>query len=372
MAVKCTKIIEAMETLAPLYLAESWDNVGLQIGDLDRSVHKILVSLELTNEVIDEAIAKDIDMIIVHHPLIFKGIKSIVWNHAEGKMIQRLIQRGIQLYCSHTNLDVAVGGTNDYIAQLLNLEDIRPLKITRTTKYYKLVVFVPKSHVDIVREAMCSFGAGHIGKYSHCTFQSEGMGTFKPLEGANPFIGSCNHLEHVEESRIETIVSDDKLSTVLSEMISAHPYEEVAYDIIPLQHEAEHYGIGRVGVLEEPAHLFVLCEEIKNKLGMSHIRIIGDVNRIVKKIGLCTGSGAEYISDAFKLGCDCYITGDVKYHEAQYALQLGMTVIDAGHYETENIACQLIVDYLKQASASRQFDVELLTSTTYINPFQVL
>ncbi|KXG75896.1 Nif3-like dinuclear metal center hexameric protein [Thermotalea metallivorans] len=369
---KCQKIINFIENFAPSPLAERWDNVGLQIGDRDKAIHRVMVCLEVTDAVIDEAVSKNIDMIITHHPLIFKPVKSIRWDDPIGRMIQRLIRQDIVLYCVHTNLDVADGGTNDAIALALNMEEIKPLTNTYKEKFFKLAVFVPESHVEAVREAMCSAGAGHIGNYSHCTFQTLGIGTFQPLEGSNPFIGTRNTLERISEYKLETIVSHKMLHPTIEKMLKAHPYEEVAYDVFALENEVDARGMGRIGVLREPVKLSIFCEKIKSKLELQTIRIAGDANRFVRKIALCTGSGSEFIYDAYQAGCDCYITGDVKYHDAQYALQLGIAVIDAGHFETENFACKMIAQYLGEMARQQKYDIEIMESTAYINPFHVL
>lgn len=372
MSKKLSQIVEIMENIAPAYLAETWDNVGLQIGDSHKMINKIFVCLEVTDSVIHEAVSKDVDMIICHHPLLFQPVKIIRTDDPIGRMIHQLIKHDIALYCAHTNLDSIAGGTNDVLAQLLNIIDLKPLIPVDKEKYFKLCVYVPKSHIEDVRDAICSTGAGHIGNYSHCTFQIDGVGTFKPLEGTNPFIGTRGTLEKVSEYKLETIVSSTHLNTTIEKMLKAHPYEEVAYDVIPLKNDIHKYGLGRVGALMEPVKLSLLCEEIKQKLGMQAIRFVGDVNKKIKKVGLCTGSGAEFIYDAFQAGCDCYITGDVKYHDAQYAIGLGIAVIDAGHFETENITAAVLVERLNKIIGEKGFDVEVLLSDTYINPFQII
>jgi dinuclear metal center YbgI/SA1388 family protein len=369
---KCRTIINLIEGVAPTHLAESWDNVGLQIGNLDGEVHKVMVCLEVTDAVIVEAIEKKVDMIITHHPLIFKAIKSICASDPIGKMLHKLIRNDIILYCAHTNLDTAIGGTNDVVAQALNLEGVTFLRKTYQETFYKLVVFVPETHIEVVRVSICEAGGGHVGDYSHCTYQTMGTGTFMPLEGSNPYIGKKNELEKVEEYRLETIVSHKNLKEVLQKMKEAHPYEEVAYDVFALSNNIESFGMGRIGMLKESIKLSLLCDELKLKLGLDHVKVAGDVNRWVQKIALCTGSGAEFIYDAYKAGCGCFITGDVKYHDAQYAIQLGIAVIDAGHFETENFACKIIAQSLQEMAKQLNYHVDIFPSKTYINPFNIL
>ncbi|WP_432664611.1 Nif3-like dinuclear metal center hexameric protein [Wukongibacter baidiensis] len=372
MSVKCNEIMRVLEGIAPISLAESWDNVGLQVGDKNKVIKKIMVCLELNNKIIDEAIKKEIDMIITHHPLIFKPLKTLLSSDPIVRIINKLIKNDINLYCAHTNLDIAIGGTSDYLASLLNLSDLKPLSITENKKYYKLAVFVPENSIEDVREAISLAGAGNIGNYSHCTFQSKGVGTFKPLQGADPYIGEINRLEKVDEYRLETIVPGNKLSSVLDDMLKAHPYEEAAYDVIPLENNIESLGIGRIGELATQKTLKDFALEVKNVLSADSVKVIGNEQQAVKKIGICTGSGSEYIKTASRSGCDCYITGDIKYHDAQLASDLGLCIIDAGHYETENIICIPLKDRLLKEFEKNNFAIEVTTSEININPFKVI
>lgn len=372
MSVKCCDIIDIMENIAPSYLAESWDNVGLLVGDKDSLVSKIMICLELNSIIIDEAIEKGIDMIITHHPLIFKPLKKFVVSDPIANIISKLIKNDINLYSAHTNLDIAIGGTSDYMAELLNLKDLSPLNITHNKKYCKLVVFVPEDNIEDVREAISQAGAGNIGNYSHCTYQTKGTGTFKPLKGAKPHIGNLDELEKVSEYRLETIVSMDKLNNVVNYMLKAHPYEEVAYDIIPLENKIESLGVGRIGYLDDVMELKELALKLKNILSADRVKLIGDESMNVEKIAICTGSGSEYIIDAYKNRCDCYITGDIKYHDAQLAKELGISIIDAGHYETENIICIPMKERLINEFAKNKYELEVITSEININPFKTI
>ncbi len=372
MPIECRKITNIMEKIAPSYLAEDWDNVGLQIGRLNKQINKILVCLEVNSEITKEAIDKKVDMIISHHPLIFKPLKKIVSSDPIANIAMQLVKNDINLYSAHTNLDIAKGGTSDYLAELLGLKALEPLTITYRKKYYKLVIFVPKEKVNEVRDAISTAGAGHIGNYSHCTFQGVGEGTFKPLEGSNPYIGSVDKLEMVNEYRLETIVPQDKLNKVLNAMLKSHPYEEVAYDIIPLKNEYEPQGFGRIGYFHKPITLKELSELLKEKLNSELVKYVGVKDKLIKKVAICTGSGADFIKDAVKTGCDCYITGDIKYHEAQYAKELGIAIIDAGHYETESIIATPLRNYLIDEINKRGYDVEVIKTEKDINPFSIL
>jgi dinuclear metal center YbgI/SA1388 family protein len=372
MSIGCGDIISIMENIAPPYLAEEWDNVGLQVGDKNKEVRKIMVCLELNGGIIDECIKENIDMVITHHPLIFKPLKKLVASDPIVDIINKLIRNDINLYCAHTNLDIAIGGTSDYLAQLLNLKDLNPLSVTHVEKYCKLVIFTPENNVEDIRDAIGKVGAGNIGNYSHCTYQTKGLGTFMPLKGANPYIGNIEELEKVVEYRLETIVPMKRLNDVVNAMLKAHPYEEVAYDIIPLDNNIESLGLGRIGYLDKSMELKELALKLKDILNADNVKMIGEESHNVKKIAICTGSGSEFIKDAYKNKCDCYITGDIKYHEAQLAKELGISIIDAGHYETENIICTPIKERLLNEFQKNKYEVEVITSKININPFKII
>jgi len=344
---KCRDIIEQLEKLAPVNLAESWDNVGLLLGDMNQDVNNILITLDVTSQVVQEAIEKKVDMIISHHPFIFKPLKRIVESDYTGSVIRKLIKNDIAVYAVHTNLDITWSGLNDELAKKLELENVTALHVLKSKTYKKIVVFVPCGYEDVVREAMTQAGAGWIGNYSDCTYMVQGMGTYRPQEGTNPFSGTLGKLEKAEEYRIETIVPSDKVGQVVESMLKVHPYEEVAYDVYPLDLKGEEIGIGRVGFLKKAITLDQLIDIVKSKLNISHIRYVGDETKLVSKVAVCSGNGLEFLSDCIKQKVDVYITGDVKYHDAQAAEQNGLCLIDAGHFGTENIVGPLLTDYLK-------------------------
>lgn len=348
MSLKCGDIIHIMEKLAPKELAESWDNVGLNVGDKNSEIKKILIALDATSLVIDEAIEKNANMIITHHPLIlFNDLKNINPDSPIGEKIYKLIKNNISVYCAHTNLDIAFGGTNDILADLIGLENIEILEITKNENLFKFVVYVPKTYVDKIYEAIKVADGGHTGNYSECTFSTNGKGRFKPLKGTNPFIGKTENLETVDEVRVETIISKNKLKNLISEIKKVHPYEEIAYDIYKLENEGDFYGIGRIGNLKENIKFVEFAKILKEKLGLDFIRIVGNKDKTIKRVGLCTGAGSEFFDTAKYKGADCYITGDLKFHEAQKALDMGLCVIDATHYATENLIVPVLGKYLQ-------------------------
>ncbi|WP_200411269.1 Nif3-like dinuclear metal center hexameric protein [Virgibacillus salexigens] len=362
-------IFKVMEALAPTYLAYDWDNVGLQVGAYNKPVSKIMITLDVLENVVDEAIEKHVDLIIAHHPLLFKPLRQLNMDTPSGKIMQKLVNHGITVYASHTNLDAAIGGVNDQLADAIGLTSSRVLVDEQSKSLVKLAVYVPISHIDQVREAISKAGAGHIGNYSHCTFHSHGQGTFKPLEGTNPFIGNTNQLEKVEEAKLETIVEEHKLSSVLEQMIDAHPYEEVAYDIYPLGNKGEAMGLGRVGHLEEKMVLRDFVEKVKSAFQMENVRVTGNLDKKVKTIAILGGSGEKYIHQAKLKGADVYITGDMTFHIAQDAWQIGLAVIDSGHY-AEKIMKDAVKNYLNDRF--KDMGIEVITSTTNTDPFQFM
>jgi len=360
-------IAKKIEAKYPLNLAYDWDNVGLLVGDFNMNIDKVLVVLEANEKVIDEAIEKNIDLIITHHPFIFKKMNKINTMDLKGKLIYKLIKNDIALYSMHTNFDIAYEGLNDYFMKLMGFEDSKVLEITNTETLYKLVVYVPNSHADKVKNALSDAGAGHIGNYSHCSFATSGIGSFKPLYNSNPYIGSLGEVELVEEVKIETIVPQRILGGVINSMIKVHPYEEVAYDIYKLENKGNHVGLGRISKLQENLTLEELCNKIKEKLNMDHIRVVGNLNDKISKVAVVTGSGADMFKKAKKSGADVLITGDMKYHDAQDALDIGMNVIDCGHFNTEDIFKDAISIYLEEIEG-----IEIIKSNINLNPFKII
>jgi dinuclear metal center YbgI/SA1388 family protein len=369
LSVKAEVIIQAVERIAPKNLAMDWDNVGLQLGDSNREVERVLLTLDLTEEVLSEAEQLDVQMIITHHPLFWEKINNLNYNSSMGRLVSRLIKKDLVVYSAHTNLDIAPGGINDYLANILNLEQVEPLQTTYEEKLFKLVVFVPQTHLEQVREALAVAGAGWIGNYSHCAFVLSGIGSFKPLAGTNPFIGNVGRLEYVEEYRLETIVSTKLLNRAIKAMLKAHPYEEVAYDIYPLANEGKKQGLGRIGYLASPLTLEEFAKQVKSVLRLSGIRICGNPAGTIKKVALCGGSGMSTVKHAIFKGADLLLTGDIKYHDAQDALARGISLIDADHFPTENIFIPILAEQLKEIFAKEGRKVELLITEQLVNPF---
>jgi dinuclear metal center YbgI/SA1388 family protein len=365
------RIAAYMEELAPLHWAESWDNVGLQVGDPGRPVSRILVALEVTGGVVEEALQARADLLVVHHPAIFKPLKALRFDMPAGRRLERLIQGGIGLYAAHTNLDQAPGGTNDTLAALAGLQEFEVLMKAGEEQYVKLVVFVPRGHEDAVRTALAEAGAGHIGNYSHCTFQTPGTGTFLPLEGTNPFLGQRGKLEYADEYRLETILPESRVPAALKAMIAAHPYEEVAYDLYPLANPGRGRGHGRIGRLAQPVTLGALAGRLKEALGIANLTVVGGLGRTINTVAVGAGSGGMLIPHAARRGADVLITGDVKYHDAQDAVDSGLAVIDIGHYHSERIVVPPLVRHLRERLAADGRAVEVVEAQAGADPFHI-
>ena len=369
MAVKCQDIINIIEKMAPGRLAEEWDNVGLHIGSPAARVDRVLVTLDVNAEVVREAIDRKVQLIVAHHPFFFKPVRNILFDQPMGALIKALVANEIAVYCAHTNLDSADGGVNDILARALGLGEIAVLNPDKVEKLFKITVFVPNGYEDQVLEAVSRAGAGWIGNYADCSFQTAGTGTFRPLAGADPFIGRIGELERAEEFRLETIVPENGLSRVIKAMLQAHPYEEVAYDIYPLQNKGKALGLGRVGKLPAQVSFEEFCQQVKKALKVQNIKIGGPLDRPVQKIAVCGGSGASLLANAAAAGAHVLVTGDIKYHEGQEALTLGLNFIDAGHFGTEYGVVAQVAALLRQYADSAEAGLEVLISEVKTDPF---
>ncbi|NLO89840.1 MAG: Nif3-like dinuclear metal center hexameric protein [Clostridia bacterium] len=371
MAVFCRDVMEAVEKIAPRELAEKWDNVGLLVGNPAEKVEKIIVALDVTPEVVEEALQEGAHMIVSHHPLIFKPLTHVRADTPMGDMLFKLIKNNVKVYAAHTNLDNYEWGTNYFLAQKLGLEETEILKPAEEG-LYKIVVFVPRGYEDRVRDAMGDAGAGWIGNYSHCSFMAPGTGTFKPLEGADPFIGSKGKLEKVEELRLETIVPESLRNKVIRAMLNAHPYEEVAYDVYRLENNGSGNGLGRIGYLKEEMSLYDFGEKVKRDLGIKHVKLAGPLKKAVRKVAVCGGAGTSAMAAAKKKGAEVFVSGDIKYHEALEAWQEGLALVDAGHYATEWAVVPALAEYLRKEFNGTEQKVQIMVSQVKTDPWEVI
>ncbi|MGE5379901.1 MAG: Nif3-like dinuclear metal center hexameric protein [Methylocystaceae bacterium] len=340
-------ITGALEQKYPPSLAASWDNSGLQLGAGNEKVTGVLVALDCTMSAVKQAEEVGAQLIITHHPLIFNGLKHICFDHPQGRLIRQLCSCGMSVYSLHTNLDRAPDGLNSHLARKLGILNPQVFGEVIKQPYYKLVVYVPATHLHPVREALAAAGAGHIGEYSHCSFAAPGEGTFLPGPGTRPFLGQEGVLQQVEEYRLESIVSGHILDKCINDLRAAHPYEEMAYEVYSLQQPAAGFGYGRYGQLAVEITLGELAAQVKKNINISEVRIAGDIERKINRAAVVSGSGASMIAEAAAAGADVLITGDIKYHEAQEALSLGLNLIDAGHDGLEREAIALLSNELK-------------------------
>ena len=349
MSVRIKDIKNILDQWASPNLAESWDQIGLFLGDPEKEVRAIKVALGVSPEVIEEAIASHADLLVTHHPLWMSPPMKLSEDQPIGKMVADLIRHNIGVLSAHTNLDACQDGVNDNLAKILELHEVTPLISKIQSNWLKLVVFVPETDADSLRNALGDAGAGQFKNYSHCAFSALGEGTFLPLTGARPAIGEIGKLEKVKEARIEAIVSRENLSTVLASMLAAHPYEEVAYDLIPLENQmGGNEGLGRVGNLQTEMAFDEFADFVKTKLNLQGVRFCGDSTKKIKKAALCGGSGMSLLKEALHSGADVYLTGDIKHHDAEEALQNGICLIDGGHFGTEKHVLSVIVEKLQK------------------------
>ncbi|MDM5276469.1 Nif3-like dinuclear metal center hexameric protein [Paenibacillus silvae] len=371
MFAKGQTVIQMMERLAPKHLAVPDDRIGLQLGSLQKEISHVLVALDVTDEVVEEAIRIGANLIIAHHAIMFRPVKSLSTDTPMGKLYEKLIKNDIAVYIAHTNLDVAEGGINDWMAEALGIESKESLEDVHTDQLYKLAVFVPRTHHEQVLQAILEAGAGSIGQYSKCSFNTEGTGTFVPGEGTQPFIGAQGQMERVEEMRIETLVPQSLRSKVIQAMLKAHPYEEVAYDLYAVDLKGRTLGLGRLGPLKEPKTLGELVEVVKAQFNVPQVRVVGDLNKKIKKAAVLGGSGSRYVLTARFKGADVIVTGDIDYHTAHDALMAGMCIIDPGH-NTEKIMKPKTADWLRAQLADQRYETQVTASEVNTEVFRFM
>jgi dinuclear metal center YbgI/SA1388 family protein len=363
-------IIQLMEQLAPKHYAVPDDKIGLQVGSVAKEIRRVLVTLDVTPAVVEEAAALGAELIIAHHAVIYRPLAHLRTDTPAGALAASLIRKDIAVYISHTNLDTTEGGINDWMAEALELKGRDVLEEVHTDKLFKLVVFVPEAHHEKVRSAMFHAGAGGIGKYSHCSFNSEGVGTFLPMDGSTPFIGKQGRMEQTKEIRVETIVPLSVRKKVISAMLKAHPYEEVAYDLYSMDLKGRSFGLGRVGVLPEVESLDQFAERVKTAFDVPFVRMVGDGNKQIRKVAVLGGAGAKYIRHATFAGADVLVTGDIDFHSAQDALAAGLTIIDPGHH-AEKIMKPKTAQWLAEQLKNKGYGTEVFASTVDTEPFQL-
>jgi dinuclear metal center YbgI/SA1388 family protein len=356
------ELLSFFEQWAPSQLAEDYDNVGLLVGKPEAEITGVLVSLDSTEEVVDEAIARNCNVIVSHHPILFKGLKKLNGQNYVARCVEKAIRNGVALVAVHTNLDHIQTGVNHQIAQRLGLNETRVLRPLKN-QLMKLEYFIPPSHHEKVLESIHAAGAGNIGKYSECSFSTSGKGRFTPNEGSNPFSGTIGQPQESDELKVEVIFPKHSYSRVMKALTEAHPYEEVACMITSVENEWQDAGAGMIGMLPEPLSQGDWLNHLKMQLSVSVVKYTKPIKDKVQTIALCGGSGFFLLSDAKAAGADVFVTADVKYHEffdAEDRIQL----MDIGHFESEQFTSSLIIEKL-----SIQFpNIAVLLSETKTNP----
>ena len=361
-------VAATIEELLPLGLAQDWDNVGLLIGDRYKSVRNVLLTIDTTSNVVAEAKELKTDLIISYHPVIWDGLKHITAGGSSGTVYE-LIRSGIAVFSVHTALDAAIGGVNEGLAEIVGIEDGKPIGdyvANPAGDDFKLVVFVPVESLADVSNAVFAAGAGAIGNYSHCSFGTDGTGTFLPLKGARPAIGRKGKLEKAPEVRFETIVPAGKLDQVVAAMRKAHPYETPAFDVFRLHGTEPRFGLGRIGTLTQPLKIAKIIERIKKTTGAKAVGLVGDDKRLVKRAAVCAGSCGPILNSVIAAKADLYLTGELKHHQALAAQEAGLSCICLSHTVSERFILKRFAGQLRK----RLKGVEIRISKKDADPFK--
>ncbi len=363
---KLSQLTTFLETLAPLAYQEDYDNSGLIIGSVDKEISGALISLDCTEAVVDEAIEKGFDIIISHHPIIFKGLKKLNGKNYVERVVMKAIKHDIAIYAIHTNFDHVLNGVNAKICQKLGIKGYSILS-RKGNLLKKLVTYFPVEHAEKVRTALFKAGAGDIGNYSECSFNTEGLGTFKGNESANPFVGEKGVRHHENEVRIETVYPIYLERQIILALHEAHPYEEVAYDIYSLDQSHPQVGAGMIGWLDQEMEEVEFLKHVKKELNVKVIRHTTLNNKKIKRIAVCGGSGSFLLQQAISAGADMFITSDYKYHEF-FDADKKIVIADIGHFESEQFTQELLMEFITEKFPN--FALRLTTQNT--NPINYL
>jgi dinuclear metal center YbgI/SA1388 family protein len=368
---KLRDVIRILEQIAPPEYACPDDPIGLHIGDPNQDVRRVIVALDATPAVIGAAKQRSADLIVTHHPLIYRPLTNVRLDTYPQSLIYQLVHSDIALYAMHTNLDCADGGINDILAERLGVVETKVLEPIHATKMFKLTVFVPTASLEFVREAIFEAYPGEIGNYTDCSFAAPGIGTYRPGPGAEPYIGKIGELEQTPEMRLEVLVPEKNLHDVIAAIRTAHPYEEVAYDVfpllskeglgeIPLHSKRTVHGIGRYGKLLKEMSFDGFCEMVRDVLDVDDVRISGDPELRVETVAMVGGSGGSLVGLAHSVGADVLVTGDVPHHEFLHAKALGLNLIDATHGATERPGMIALAPRLHDLLSSQDVTVEYI------------
>lgn len=343
---KVKDVTQYLESIAPRSYQESYDNSGLLTGEPDQSVTGVLFTLDCTEAIVDEALAKGANLIVAHHPIIFTGLKKLTGSNYVERTIIKAIRNSVAIYAIHTNLDNVHTGVNRKIAEKIGLKNVQILAPKKDT-LTKLAVFIPMEHTETVLQALYKAGAGQIGNYKNCSFRTEGIGTFMPTENADPFIGKTGEQEQVTENSVEVIFPSHLERQILNALRKSHPYEEVAYYLTRLANENQEVGAGMTGELEEALEPIEFLKRLKSRMNLTTIRHTRLLDKKVKKVAVCGGSGSFLLKQAIASEADFFVTADFKYHEF-FDADGQITIADIGHYESEIFTKELLGEIFKE------------------------
>ena len=339
--------VEFLERIAPPALAADWDNVGLLLGERTAEVRRIMTCLTVTPDSAAEAVEENAQLIVTHHPILFRAVKRLTGDMPEGRMLLALARADVAVYSPHTAFDDARGGVNDILARRLGLTDVGPLRRREDVRSCKVVVFTPEKDLDRVADAMFAAGAGRIGQYSECSYRLLGVGTFFGSEATNPNVGQKGRREEAAEWRLEAVCSERSVDVVLAAVRRAHSYEEPAYDVYPLRPPASPQGVGRIGALPEARPLRAVAAAVKTALHSGPVQIIGDPERAVRRVAVACGAGGELLPDAVRARADVLLTGEARFHDYLAAQAQGLALVLPGHHATERCGMEELAERLK-------------------------
>jgi len=372
MTVTIADIMGIMEELAPSQLAEDWDNPGLQVGQKDWSAEKIRIALDPLPEVVWDACADNTNLLITHHPLIFKPLQSIDFSTPSGSVIHMAARHHMGIFSAHTNLDSTSGGVNDMLSACIGLKDRKVLGNEISEKTCKLVVYVPAEYEDRIFNALSETPAGRIGRYSCCSFRNPGTGTFRPEPGAKPFSGKIGEILHASEVRIESVVREQDAAKVVKHIRAHHPYETMAYDLYPLSGEKSGHGPGRTGLLDQEISLKDFAMKIRQIFGLTTVKFCGRPDLRVRKVAVCSGSGSGMMRDFLASSAQVFVSGDLRYHDARDAESDGRGLIDIGHFASEHLIVAILAERMRAILTERNMPVTVEICKSERDPFVYL
>ncbi len=370
MTLRAADVAGIIEEWAPRTIAWEKDNVGLQCGNPDAPVRRILVSLDITPDLLREAVRRRVNMIVSHHPLLFHPLRQVNTATRQGDMVSTAIRHRIVLYAAHTNLDFTRGGTSFVLAETLGLREIRFLA-QETAPFKKIVTFVPHADTERVATAMSAAGGGRIGHYDACSFRTAGTGTFRGDEYSSPRIGARGRVQRVEELRLEMLVDERHLSDVLGALRATHPYEEVAFDVYPLDNLHPDAGMGAIGTLPAPLSPGAFLRRTRKALHAGPLRYARGTGAPIRQVAVCGGSGSDLLPNAIASGAQAFVTADIRYHSYHEAAGR-ICLVDAGHYETELPVVAAVARRLQQSLHLHHPRVQVLASSTRTSPIGIV